>query len=99
MERNCLTRSLLAASLQRDANDRGVNIPGGMYNNSFWSQSFGPDQGFNCRFSVPYMAGYTGNIIALMPNGITFYYFSDHRDFNWASAVHEADKIIPFCQP
>jgi hypothetical protein len=43
------------------------------------------------------MAGYSGNIIALMPNGVTFYYFSDHRDFNWLSAVNEADKIVPFC--
>jgi CubicO group peptidase (beta-lactamase class C family) len=90
---------LLAAALQRDPADCGVLIPGGMYNNAFWSQSFGPAQGFDCTFSVPYMAGYSGNIIALMPSGVTFYYFSDQRDFNWTSAVLAADTIHPFCQP
>lgn len=45
------------------------------------------------------MAGYSGNIVALLPNGVTFYYFSDHRDFNWISAVQAANEIIPICSP
>jgi CubicO group peptidase (beta-lactamase class C family) len=94
-----LDPALLAAGLQRDPSDRGVPGADGWYNNSFWSQPFGAAQGFDCEFSVPYMAGYSGNIVALMPNGVTFYYFSDGRDFNWASAVREADNIVPFCRP
>jgi hypothetical protein len=32
-----------------------------------------------------------------MPNGITYYYFSDNEEFTWDAAVREADKIIPHC--
>lgn len=94
-----LDKDFLLAALQRNPDDRGLVIPGGRYNNSLWSQTFGAGEGFSCTFSVPYMAGYSGNIVALMPNGITYYYFSDNRDFNWHEAVLAADSIHPFCQP
>jgi hypothetical protein len=31
------------------------------------------------------------------PNGITYYYFSNNREFTWDAALHEVDKIIPLC--
>jgi hypothetical protein len=83
--------------LQANPNDRGVDRPGGKYNNTFWADLFTPADGYDCTFYVPYMAGYTGNIIALMPNGVTYYYFSDNRDFDWHDAVREANKIAPMC--
>ena len=87
----------LLGELQADPNDRGVNRPGGKYNNTLWADIFTPADGFDCTFYVPYMAGYSGNIIALLPNGVSYYYFSDNREFDWHAAVREAGKIAPLC--
>ena len=89
---------ILAASLQRDPDERGVeNYPGGKYNNAFWADSYGKSDGFECEFWVAEMQGYSGIVVVLMPNGTSYYYASDGREFTWDSAVREADKIIPHC--
>lgn len=89
---------LLAGALQGNPHDRGVDRPGGKYNDAFWADHFTVSEGFGCAFYAPYMAGYSGNIVALLPNGVTYYYFSDHRDFNWHAVVREVNKILPMCQ-
>ena len=89
---------LLAAALQHDLHDRGVDRNGnGKYNNAFWADSYGESDGFDCEFWVPQMLGYSGIVVALMPNGASYYYASDGRDFTWDTAVREANKIIPHC--
>jgi CubicO group peptidase (beta-lactamase class C family) len=89
---------LVAAALQGDPKDRGVEMsPGRMYNNAFWSNSYGRRQGYDCEFWVTQMLGYSGNVVALMPNGTVYYYFSDNREFIWDAAVRESNKIIPHC--
>jgi hypothetical protein len=89
---------LLAAALQRDPRDRGVEIDGRRYyNNAFWAQEYGRSDGYSCEFWVPQMLGVSGNVVALMPNGSTYYYFSDNQDFTWDAAVKESDKILPHC--
>ncbi len=93
-----LQPDLLAAALQRDPDDRGVDMgSGGKYNDGFWAVQLGPAEGFACRFWVPHMVGYSGIVIALLPNGTSYYYFSDNREFTWLDAVQEADKIVPLC--
>jgi CubicO group peptidase (beta-lactamase class C family) len=90
---------LLATALQRDPGDRGVEIDSRrMYNNAFWAERYTPADGFDCEFWVPQMLGVSGNVVALMPNGITYYYFSDNQEFTWKAAVRESDKIRPLCQ-
>ncbi len=89
---------LLAAALQQDANDRGVQIDSQRrYNNSFWANHYTPSGGYECEFWVPQMLGVSGNVVALFPNGITYYYFSDNREFTWDAALKETDKILPLC--
>jgi hypothetical protein len=89
---------MLAAALQRDPDDRGVRIDSQrMYNNAFWATRYGPSEGYACEFWVPQMLGVSGNVVALLPNGVTYYYFSDNREFTWDAAVREADKIQPLC--
>jgi len=89
---------LLAAALQQDANDRGVQIDSQRrYNNSFWANRYTPSGGYACEFWVPQMLGVSGNVVALFPNGITYYYFSDNREFTWDAALKETDKILPLC--
>jgi CubicO group peptidase (beta-lactamase class C family) len=84
---------VLAASLQRDPEDRGVNTPWGKYNNAFWANRYS----FECDVWVVEMQGYSGIVLVLMPNGASYYYASDGREFTWDAAVREANKIIPYC--
>jgi CubicO group peptidase (beta-lactamase class C family) len=89
---------LLAAALQQDPDDRGVSIDGRrMYNNAFWADHTTRADGFECELWVPEMLGVSGNVVALLPNGITYYYFSDNQEFTWDAAVREAGKISPYC--
>jgi hypothetical protein len=89
---------LLAAALQRDPDDRGVKIDSQrMYNNAFWASHYTKADGFDCEFWVPQMLGVSGNVVALLPNGTAYYYFSDNREFTWDAALREADKIAPLC--
>jgi hypothetical protein len=52
---------------------------------------------YSCNFWVSLMVGYGGNIVALLPNGATFYIFSDGREFPWVDSVHEIAKLAPMC--
>ena len=93
-----LQTDLLAAALQQNPDDRGVQIDSQrMYNNSFWANHYMPSGSFDCEFWVPQMLGVSGNVVALFPNGVTYYYFSDNQEFTWDAALQESDKIIPLC--
>lgn len=90
---------LLSAALQQNPEDRGVDIDSRRkYNNAFWATRYSEGNGYDCDFWVPHMLGYSGIVIILMPNGATYYYASDNRDFTWDAALKEADKIFPLCQ-
>jgi len=89
---------LLADAMQRDPGDRGLTTPAGFrYNNHFWGKQFTTADGFGCSFHVPFMSGYGGITVAMMPNGATYYYFSDSGTFAWAAAVREAAKLRSHC--
>jgi Tol biopolymer transport system component len=87
---------MLAAALQHNPDDRGVDRGrGGKYNGSFWADPY--EASYACEFWVPQMLGYSGIVVAFFPNGTTYYYASDGRDFTWDMALCEADKISPHC--
>ncbi len=89
---------LLDDALQRDPLDRGVTRDGnGRYNNAFWADRYTVDQGANCTVWVPHMYGYSGILVALIPNGTAYYYASDNQEFNSYAAIQESHKIIPLC--
>lgn len=97
-DQQILHPGLLAAALQHDPDDRGLPIDSQrMYNNAFWANRYTSADGFDCDFWVPQMLGVSGNVVALFPNGITYYYFSDNQEFTWDAALRESDKIIPLC--
>ncbi len=90
--------ALLAATLQQDPADRGVRIDSRqMYNNAFWATHYTPADGLDCELWITEMRGISGNVVALFPNGITYYYFSDNREFTWDAALRESDLIHPLC--
>lgn len=43
------------------------------------------------------MSGYGGIEVALLPNGMTYYYVSDGDVFRWSAAVVEANRMQAIC--
>ena len=88
----------LAAALQRDPDDRGVVRDGnGRYNNAFWADTYSSVTKAGCSYWVPHMYGYSGIVVALIPNGTTYYYASDNQEFTTTNAIQESDRLIPIC--
>src|SRR5580700_5817399 len=69
------------------------------YHNQFWARHMTTAEfpQYHCNFWVPLMSGYGGNSVLLLPNGATFYIFSDGEEWEWFGAVNEINKIAPFC--
>lgn len=91
---------LLDATMQRDPANRGITTTGTTpfrYNNAFWARDFGAadNPAYTSPFSVPFMSGFGGISVVLMPNGSTYYVFSDNNEFAWSSAVAESNKLAP----
>jgi len=89
----------LSAALQRDPADPGL-VAGDAtlrYNNGFWA--YHTDLGGACEEAVwiPFMSGYGGISVVLMPNQSLFYVFSDHSRFEWLRAAMASNRIRPFC--
>lgn len=90
-----LNPDLLAATLQRDPTDRGVQTPNGefWYNNSFWAKDYSEP----CSYTVVFMSGYGGITVAMLPNHATYYIFSDNSEFTFDSAVAELQQLGETC--
>jgi hypothetical protein len=43
------------------------------------------------------MSGYGGILVALLPNGMIYYYFSDGGVYLSALGIAEANRIRPIC--
>ena len=70
------------------------------YHNLFWAKYMTTTEfpQYRCNFWVAFMSGYGGNTVLLLPNGATYYIFSDGNEFIWYTAVNEINKIAPLCQ-
>jgi len=95
-----LDANMLAASLQRLADDRGLTAghPSLRYNNGFWGYNASAALGCDKDVWVPFMSGYGGITVAMFPNDTIYYYFSDGYVFSWRTAAVETNKIRNFCQ-
>lgn len=95
-----LDEDMLAASLQRDANDRGLptGVPALRYNNGFWGYNAATVLECDADVWIPFMSGYGGIAVVMLPNDTIYYYFSDGYVHRWASAVVESNKIRKLCQ-
>ncbi|HFQ94414.1 MAG TPA: class C beta-lactamase-related serine hydrolase, partial [Anaerolineae bacterium] len=92
---------LLAKAMQQDPDDPGLTTASQpfKYNMGFWAYKFGRRTGYPCEFSTPFMSGFGGITIVMMPNDVTFYYFSDNNEYDWFDVVKEAHKNIrPLCE-
>ncbi|MES1199359.1 MAG: hypothetical protein ABUS48_05190 [Pseudomonadota bacterium] len=94
-----VSNALLDAALQRDPHDIGLQAgdPTLRYNHGFWA--YNAQGALHCSTPVwiPFLSGFGGIIVALMPNGVVYYYVSDGGDYRWARAVRAANTIAPLC--
>ena len=91
---------LFSGALQRNADDRGLVpvYPSLRYNNSVWAFNAAESVGCDEDLWIPFMSGYGGITVAMLPNDTIYYYFSDGYVHRWASAVVESDKIRSLCR-
>ena len=91
---------LFSGALQRNADDRGLVpvYPSFRYNNSFWAFNAAESIGCDEDLWIPFMSGYGGITVAMLPNDTIYYYFSDGYVHRWASAVVESNKIRGLCR-
>jgi hypothetical protein len=94
----------LRESLFREPAVTGLSVPvpndrNFFYKDSTWGKTMSPSQfpQYNCTFRVAYMTGYGGINVLLLPNGVTYYVFTDNNQFFWYDAVNEINKIAPLC--
>jgi len=72
------------------------------YFNAFWFSSYAPSR--DCRRSYPRMIGWGGNIVALLPGGITGIRLAksgetpDNSDVDTSGMAKVADSLSKFCQ-
>jgi Beta-lactamase len=98
--RQLLSVSKLADALYKTAN---TGLPTGgknrfgdaRYRLSFWSVPYRTSDG--CFFQIPYMSGYGGNLVVLLPNGISAFRFADGFNFDVESMVLAGEAVRPFC--
>lgn len=50
-----------------------------------------------CVFQIPYMAGVGGNLVMLLPNGMSAFRFADGGHYDMDTMVLAGEAIRPFC--
>jgi Beta-lactamase len=69
----------------------------GRYHLSFWSVPYRTAIG--CVFQIPYMSGFGGNAVVLLPNGISAFRFADGHHYDVDTMVLAAEAVRPFPCP
>ena len=96
-----LDQTQLDAALQRNPADRGlVPLTGGYrYNNGFWAHEISANlPGCSGERWIPFMSGYGGISVLILPNGSAYYYFSDDDTYLWMDAAVASHGIRSLCQ-
>jgi len=99
-QRSEVQEGILNKALQNDTENRGLTAIENVlyYNRGFWAKKFrGSTLDCNEDVWIPFMSGYGGITVALMPNNTIYYYFSDNQDFSWDRAAFASNKMKPFC--
>lgn len=69
----------------------------GRYHRSFWSMPYRTATG--CVFQIPFMAGVGGNVMVLLPNGLSALRVADAGHYDLDAMVRAGEAIRPFPCP
>ncbi len=100
------TEQLLNLPMLQDALQQGSNgglttgTAGSRYRYGFWAYDLSASSQLNCQKPgwVPYMSGFGGIGVVMLPNDMLYYYVSDNNEYGFIQTVHELAKISPVCQ-
>jgi hypothetical protein len=91
-------RTMLDQALQR------TNAPNGLpagdvahYSHGFYAIDLGGALNCEASYWVPMMSGYGGISVAVLPGGMTYYYFSDGNVHAWARPLQALHRVKPLC--
>jgi hypothetical protein len=100
-------RQLLSAAKLAEAlyKTKAMGLPSGLknqygearYHLSFRSEPYRTANG--CVFQIPVMAGLGGNVVVLLPNGISAFRFADGGHYDADTMVLAGEAIRPFPCP
>ncbi len=84
--------------MRRDQSDCGLDpLDGFKYNNGFWAHEIKAFIGCPQDVWVPFMSGYGGITVLMLPNGTAYYVFSDNDSFLWMDAAQESHAMRSLC--
>ena len=89
-----LLPGMLAATMQQDVEDRGLRTDWGRYNNGVWAYTLKSTEPEASPTWITQMRGFGGIIVAMLPSGSSYYYFSDGGQFSADRAVTELDRLF-----
>lgn len=97
-----LDTGLLNSALQKNSGDRGLDAGSSndKYQNGFWAYNLNASSVVTACTTdtwVPYLSGYGGISVVLLPNGMVYYFFSDNDEHGWTTSAKELDKISSIC--
>ncbi|KUJ83721.1 hypothetical protein AVO43_07765 [Microbulbifer sp. ZGT114] len=95
-----LDQAELDAALQRNAADRGNDpLADYKYKNGFWAHEISANlPGCSGELWLPFMSGYGGISVLVLPNDTLYYYFADDDAYTWMDAAVESHSIRSLCQ-
>ncbi len=86
------------ATMQRDPSDRGLDpLADFKYNNGMWAHEIKANISCTNDTWIPFMSGYGGITVLLLPNDTAYYVFSDDDTYLWMDAAQESHAIRSFC--
>ena len=69
--------------MQQNPADRGLVPKSGYhYKSGIWAKDLSAVVSFSEAW-IPFMSGYGGITVAMLPNNTVYYYFSDNDEFVW----------------
>jgi hypothetical protein len=67
------------------------------YDNGFWIWKADTALGCGSAKYIPYMSGFGGISVVLLPHNMVYYFFSDNAEYTFSNTAKELNKIGGFC--
>jgi hypothetical protein len=94
-----LSAAKIDNALRRTATGLSTRVPSRFgdqrYHLSFWSLPYRTALGYSVH--VPYMLGYGGNVVVLLPNGVSAFRFADGHAYDPETMILAGEAIRPLC--